>query len=96
MKKFHLILSIIISLAIIGGAVYRFDVCKASKESVIELAGNFEMYKLEQYRNALQERIWQIQKAFPTNYHTHPEYLRLVEELKRTDKKLDAYYKRGS
>lgn len=95
MKTIHIILGIIISLGVISGAVYRFDVCKASKESVIELAGNFELYKLEQYRRYLQERIWQLQKAFPLDFHQHPEYQRLVQELQSIDRKLESYYKRG-
>ena len=96
MKKLSLILGIIISITVIGGAVYRFDVCKASKESVQQLAGNFEIYKLEQYRRHLQERIWALQSRFLQTYMQHPEYLRLIDELKQIDKKLEGYYKRGN
>ena len=96
MKKLSLILGIIISITVIGGAVYRFDVCKASKEEVAQLAGNFEIYKLEQYRRYLQERIWALQTKFQQTYQSHPEYMRLVEEMKQIDKKLEGYYKRGN
>lgn len=95
MKKIHIILSVVIALGAILGAVYRFDVCKASKESVIELAGNFEIYKLEQYRRYLQERIWALQNRYPNHYQTMPEYLRLVEELRQIDMKIRAFYQRG-
>lgn len=95
MKKLSLILGIIISLSIMLGAVYRFDTCKASKEEVAQLAGNFEIYKLEQYRRYLQERIWALQSRFPQTYMSHPEYMRLTEELRQIDKKLEGYYRRG-
>jgi len=95
MKKLSLILGITIALITITGAIYRFDYCKASRESVQQLAGNFEIYKLEQYRNALQIRIWDLQRAFPQTYQSHPEYIKLVIEIQQADKKLEGYYKTG-
>lgn len=94
MKRLSIILGIIIGLMTISGAVYRFDVCKASKESVAQLSNNFEIYKLEQYRRYLQERIWALQTRFPQDYADHPEYRRLVEELRTIDQKIRAYYDR--
>ena len=108
MKKIHIILGIIIAFGVILGAVYRFDTCKASRDyvtelaklkadrkEVMDLAGNFEIYKLEQYRRYLQERIWAMQTMYPTQYSTMPEYLRLVQEMRQIDLKINAYYKRG-
>ena len=96
MKKLHIILSVIIALGIISGAVWRFDVCKASKSEVIELAMDFKVYKLESYRRYLQERIWAIEKQYPNQYKDMTEYRRLVEELRQLDVKISAYYqKRG-
>jgi len=94
MKKLSIILGVIISLGIICGGVYRFDCCKASKKSVIELAGNFQIYKLEQYRRYLQERIWTLQNRFPNSYQTMHEYRRLVEEMRQIDTKINAFYQR--
>jgi len=92
MKNISIILGIIISLSVVGGGIYRFDTCKASRESVEQLAGNFEVYKLEQYRRYLQERIWALQDRGQQNTD---EYRRLIEELRQIDLKLKAYYQRG-
>jgi len=94
MKKIHIILSVIIALGIISGAVWRFDTCKASKDSVIELAMDFKVYKLESYRRYLQERIWAIEKQYPNQHRDMTEYRRLVEELRQLDVKISAYYKK--
>lgn len=93
MNKLHLILGILISIGIIYGAVYRFDICKASRSSVVELKADFSIYKLEQYRRYLQERIWQLQRENPQTYTNLGEYKRLVEELRMIDIKIKSYYK---
>jgi len=94
MKKLSIILGIIISIGLIGGSIYRFDLCKASKDSVIELAGDLRVYKLEQYRRYLQERIWAIKAQYPDTYHNMLEYQRLTEELRQIDMKIRAFYNR--
>jgi len=94
MKKISTLLAIILSAIALAGAVYRFDHCKASKESVIKLASSFEIYRLEQYRRSLQQRIWDIQKSYPNTYIQMMEYRRLVDELRMIDMKIKAYYQR--
>ena len=91
LKTWHIILVMIFML---GGAVYKFDVCKASKESVEELAGDYKNYKLESYSKHLLQRIWDLERRYPNSYAQMPEYRHLKEELRKVDLKIQAYYNR--
>lgn len=93
MKKLSIILGIIISLFAISGAVYRFDTCKVSQAAFKEYVALNDTMWLENYRRDLQQRIWTIQREFPTTYQQRDEYRRLVEELRLLEIKIEAYYK---
>ena len=85
-------LAVIISLGIIGGAVYRFDFCKVDREAFAQLEAGFDVYKLEQYRRSLQQRVWDIKKNYPNTYKNKREYQELVESLRQLDLKIKTYY----
>jgi len=84
-----------VGLLMLGGSGWKFYECKASKESVLELSANFDIYKLEQYRRYLNQRIWDIKREHPNQYQNKREYLLLVEELRQLDAKINAYYLKG-
>jgi hypothetical protein len=92
MTRLQTILAIIISLTVITGSVWRFDVCKASKGEVIELKEDLATFKLSEYRKELVMRIWRIEKEFPKTYQNRIDWLELQEELKLLDLKIKAYY----
>lgn len=94
-KKVSTILGIIISIGVIAGAGWTFYEKKADRIELSELAGNFQVYKLEQYRRYLNQRIWDLKREFPDRYRDMREYQRLVEELRQIDQKIDAYYRKG-
>jgi len=94
MKKIQIIIAIIVGLLAISGAGWKFYDCKADKESVLMLADDLRVYKLENYRRYLQERIWAIERQYPNSYQNMIEYRRLVEELRQLDIKIQAYYRR--
>ena len=91
LKTWHIILVIIF---MIGGAVYKFDVCKASKESVAEVKADLDNYKLTDYRKELVKRMWRIQNEFPQAYQNRTDWQELKEELRLLDLKINAYYNR--
>jgi len=86
------LLAVIISIGVIGGAVYRFDFCKVDREAFAQLEAGFSVYKLEQYRKSLQQRVWDIQRNYPNTYQNKREYRELVEELRKLDLQIKAYY----
>lgn len=96
-KKFGLLetlLTIIISASVIGTAVYRFDYCKVDKEAFAALEAKVDVNQLEGYRRALQQRIWDIKREYPNTYQQKREYQELIQDLKNTDEKIKAYYKK--
>lgn len=94
MKKIHILLSVIIAIGIVLGAVYRFDCCKADKQEFKQYVAFTDIRFLQEHRKYIQQRIWAIQKQKPTTYQHDMEYLRLVNELMQIDLKINAYYKR--
>jgi len=109
--KIKTILAIIIgSLTILGSAYggFKFYSCKADRayvEQIKELKADkvelelvkadFYIYKLQQRRKYVQERIWDIQRTFPHDYMNRREYRDLVQELKQLDIEINAYYNKG-
>jgi len=93
-KKIATILGIIISLGIIGGAVYSFDQRKVDKEVYVEFVASTHVQFLEQHRRYIQQRIWEMQARYPNTYPDMIEYQRLVEELRQIDMKIRAFYRR--
>ena len=81
MKKFATIISIIISLAIMGSTVdSRYG--KASTQK--QLVTSVEMHKLEHQENMLEERLWDLedrQEEKPTKSR--------AKEIKKTKSRLD-------
>ena len=94
MKKLQIIVAIIVGMIAIGGTGWKFYECKADKIQVLELAANFDIYKLEQYRRYMNQRIWDIKREYPNRYQNMREYHRLVEELRQIDMKINAFYQR--
>jgi len=92
MTRLQTILAIIVSLTVISGAVWRFDVCKASKIEVAEVKADLATFKLSDYRKELVMRIWRIEREFPITYRNRMDWLELQEELKLLDLKIKAYY----
>ena len=93
LKTWQVVLAIFIMLGTIGGTGYKFYECKASKQSVENLAGDYKNYKLEGYRQHLLQRLWDLERRYPSNYAQLPEYRHLQEELRKTDLKIQAYYR---
>lgn len=93
-KKVQIILGIVVSLILITGAVYKFDVCKASKVEFQEYVSMNDTLWLENYRRDLQRRIWDIKRVYPNSYPNMAEYQRLTEELRLLELKIQAYYQR--
>lgn len=94
-KKFGLLetlLAVIISLGVIGGAVYRFDFCKVDKQAFAALEAKVNVNDLKTYRRHLQQRIWDIKRQYPNNYQQRREYQELIQELKDVDAQIKAYY----
>jgi len=93
-KKWQTIAALIVAMIVIGTSGWKFFECKASKSSVIELAANFDIYKLEQYRRYMNQRIWDIKREYPNQYQNMREYHRLIEELRQIDMKINAFYQK--
>ena len=96
MSNLQKILAIILALGAIGGAVYRFDICKVAKADFQHYVASTENFKLESYRRYVQQKIWAMEQRYPTTYHQMPEYKQLVEELRQIDVKINAYYQTKS
>lgn len=106
--KIKTVLAIIVGvIAIIGSAYggFKFYSCKADIKAVEEIKqlkadrdelelvrADLRIYKLQQRRKYVQERIWDIQRAFPNNYMNNQEYRDLVQELRQLDVEINAYY----
>jgi len=111
LKKFSAVIGIILGMSAIITIAYggfEFYSCKADKSEVAQLsqikadrielelvANDLYIYKLQQRRKYVQERIWDIQRAFPNNYMNNQEYRNLVQELKQIDVQISAYYRKG-
>lgn len=111
MKKLQIWIGVILGVCALIGTAYggfKFYSCKADRIYVdqikqlkadkkdLELVkADFYIYKLEQYRKYIQQRIWDIQRQYPTAYQNNSEYRRLNEELKQIDMKINAYYQKG-
>lgn len=67
---------------------------KADRTELEIVASDLYIYKLEQHRRYIQQRIWDIQRQYPNSYQSNSEYRRLVEELRQIDIKISAYYQR--
>ena len=96
-KKFGIletILVVILSLGAIGGAIYRFDYCKVDREAFAALEAKVDVNQLENYRRALQQRIWDIKRQYPKTYQLKREYQELMQDLRNVDTKIKAYYKK--
>jgi len=100
-KKWQTIVALIVGLLVIGGTIYRFDVCKVSKDAFAQFQNEHEDYIamndtrwLENYRRGLQQKIWDIQREFPTTYQNRVDYKQLIEELRLLEMKINAYYQR--
>jgi hypothetical protein len=94
LKTWQVILAILIMLGTIGGTGWKFYECKASKQSVENLAGDYKNYKMESYRQHLLQRIWALEARYPKHYAQLREYRQLQEELRKVDLKIQAYYNR--
>jgi len=94
-KKTQIILAIIGSLILIGGSIYRFDVCKVEKKAYAEHVAYTNVQFLQQHRRYIQSRIWELQKRYPQTYVHMREYKELVQELANVDMKIRAYYNKG-
>jgi hypothetical protein len=94
LTKLQKILGIAVALIAIFGAVYKFDVCKASKSSVEELKMDLANFKLTDYRKELVRRMWAIEREFPTTYMNRTDWRTWNEELRLLDIKIEAYYQR--
>ena len=100
MKNWAKILTIVISLGVIGSAIagtlYHFETTKVSIAKYERYVAFTDVRFLEQYRKEIQQRIWTIQRVYPSNYRSIIEWQRLVEELRQIDMKIRAFYqKRG-
>jgi len=94
MSNLQKILAIILALIAICGAVWRFDSCKVAKAEFKAYVAGADTFKLEVYRKALQQRIWDIKREFPNTYQNMREYLNLLDELRALDVKINAYYQK--
>ena len=65
---------------------------KADQADLELVKADFYIYKLQQRRKYVQERIWDIQRTFPNNYMNRQEYRDLVQELKQLDVEINVYY----
>jgi len=106
MNSFAKILGVIISFGVIASAVagtlYHFEKTKVGIEEYQTFVKNHKQYCaytdirfLEQYRRTLQQRIWDLQRRYPSTYNRLPEYLNLIQELRNVDMKIKAFYSRG-
>lgn len=106
MKKIQTIIAIVIGIFTIISISYggfKFYSCKADREELslkadlkeLELVrDDLYIYKLQQRRKYVQERIWDIQRTFPNSYMNNIEYRNLVQELKQIDMQINAYYQK--
>jgi len=100
-KKLYTILGCLATITVLIAAWYKFDVCKVNKEAFAQFQNEHEDYVamndtrwLENYRRGLQQKIWDIQREFPTTYLNRVDYKQLVEELRLLEMKINAYYQR--
>ncbi len=94
-KKWQTIAGLIVALIVIGTSGYKFWDCKANKVQVREVASSLYIYKLEDYRRYIQTRIYDLMRIYPNNYQNMREYQSLVNELRKVDVKINAYYQKG-
>jgi len=94
MSNLQKFLAIILALGAIFGAVWRFDSCKVAKAEFKAYVADTDVFKLETYRRALQQRIWDIKREFPNTYQNMREYLNLLDELRALDVKISAHYQK--
>ena len=93
-KAWQVVLAIFIMLGTIGGTGYKFYECKASKQSVENLAGDYHNYQDVQRKRAVEQRIWDIKREKPNSWQNDLEYQRLQSELDLLIIKINAYYNR--
>jgi len=88
-------LAIVLALGAIGGAIYKFDICKVERKAYATFVAGTQNSFLVIHRREIQQRIWDIQRQYPSTYQNMREYQRLVEELRHIDMKIKAYYHKG-
>ena len=109
MKKFAMIVGVIVSLGVIGAAIvgtlYHIDKMKLD---VIQYKEDQQEYKkqhkkdlaftdvrfLENYRRDLEQRIWAMERNYPNSYHRMSEYKKLIADLRQINMKIQAFYNR--
>ena len=94
-KKWQTIVALVIGIGIISGAGWEFWTCKADKIEVEQVASSLYIYKLEDHRRYIQQRIWDLQMRYPQTYQNMREYRELIAELQKIDMQIGAYYRQG-
>jgi len=79
----------------VNTAMVNLEQAKADRAELELVRADLYIYKLQQRRKYVQERIWDIQRQFPSNYMNNQEYRDLVQELRRLDIEINAYYQKG-
>lgn len=94
--KVETILAIIVSLIFIGGAIYKFDICKVEKEAFATYQAKTDVQFLEIQRRNLRQRMYDLERLYPNDYNSRREYQELKQKLELLDKKIEALYRKGS
>jgi len=84
MKRINLILSIIVALIAISGAIYAFD-CRYAKDArLTQIEARLNLKILKDRAHALQERMWALERHYGSINNMPPavrqEYLALRAE----------------
>jgi hypothetical protein len=84
-KPFHMIVTIVSALAVIGGIIGTYEGAThyfATTQALAEVAEDLERHKLEERRDAVQERIWKMEDVWGERFYAaHDRYYESIEEL---------------
>lgn len=93
LKKIALIIGVVISLSTVTGIIFKLDGRWAKADTVKMLSMRLDIKIIEDYRKAVQARIWQLDDRHPDPnlmpISIKEEYRDLKQKLKDLDKQIE-------